>query len=141
MLFKKKYKFDESNTLLLLADSKKVEKREKDFELIEKYLISLKDNKVAYARLIFILAIAMRNTGISYAETSLDLELGDTFQQLVDMLLNFARYGCIFMGGKTMLEHMLHGANLKQATTEGLQYFLFYLLLRFYPMLFNMIKF
>lgn len=30
MLFKKKYKFDNSNTLLLLADTKKISKREED---------------------------------------------------------------------------------------------------------------
>lgn len=136
MLFKKTYKFESATALILFSDSKK-----REFEVIEKFLINLKNNKVAYVRLVFILAIAMKNTGLSYAETSIDMELGDTFTQLVDMLLSFSRYGCIFMGGKTMLEHMLHGANLKQATTEGLQYFLFYLLLRFYPMLFNMIKF
>lgn len=137
MLFKKTYKFESSTAILLFRDKK----RTNDFDIIEKFLNNLKNNKVAYARLVFILAIAMKNIGVSYAQTSIDVELGDTFSQLVDMLLNFARYGCIFMGGKTMLEHMLHGANLKQATTEGLQYFLFYLLLRFYPMLFNMIKF
>lgn len=139
-MLKRKYKFDNSNTLLLLADNKKISKREGDLQKIDKFLGKLKNNKREYARLVFFIAVFMNKNSIVFAD-SMGAELGSTASQLIDLLLDFAKYGCIFMGGKTMLEHMLHGANLKQATTEGLQYFLFYLLLQFYPKLFTMIKF
>lgn len=139
-MLKRKYKFDNSNTLLLLADNKKISRREGDLQKIDKFLSKLKNNKREYARLVFLIAVFMSKNSIVFAD-SMGAELGSTASQLIDLLLDFAKYGCIFMGGKTMLEHMLHGANLKQATTEGLQYFLFYLLLQFYPKLFTMIKF
>lgn len=107
---------------------------------VDRFLGSLKKNKKEYARLVFLIAVFMNKNSIVFAD-AIGAELGSTASQLIDLLLDFAKYGCIFMGGKTMLEHMLHGANLKQATTEGLQYFLFYLLLQFYPKLFTMIKF
>lgn len=107
---------------------------------VDRFLGSLKKNKKEYARLVFLIAVFMNKNSIVFADV-IGAELGSTASQLIDLLLDFAKYGCIFMGGKTMLEHMLHGANLKQATTEGLQYFLFYLLLQFYPKLFTMIKF
>lgn len=139
-MLKRKYKFDNSNTLLLLADNKKISRREGDLKKIDKFLSKLKNNKCEYARLVFLIAVFMNKNSIVFAD-SMGAELGSTASQLIDLLLDFAKYGCIFMGGKTMLEHMLHGANLKQATTEGLQYFLFYLLLQLYPKLFTMIKF
>ena len=40
-----------------------------------------------------------------------------------------------------MIEEMLQGANIKEATGAGLQYFIFYIVLQLYPKLFSMIKF
>ena len=45
------------------------------------------------------------------------------------------------IGLKNMIEEMLAGANLKEATGAGVQYFIFYIILQLYPKLFNMIKF
>ena len=53
----------------------------------------------------------------------------------------FAKYGCMCMGIKSIIENALQGADFKQATTSGIQYFLIYILLSFYPKLFSMIKF
>ena len=40
-----------------------------------------------------------------------------------------------------MTNEMLAGANLKEASSAGLQYFIFYIVLNIYPKLFSMIKF
>ena len=44
------------------------------------------------------------------------------------------------MGVKAIIENALQGANFRQATTSGIQYFLIYILLTLYPKLFAMIK-
>ncbi len=56
-MLKRKYKFDNSNTLLLLADNKKISKREGDLQKIDKFLGKLKNNKREYARLVFLIAV------------------------------------------------------------------------------------
>ena len=45
------------------------------------------------------------------------------------------------MGVKNMVEEMLQGANIKEATGAGVQYFIFYIILNLYPKLFDKIKF
>ena len=132
MYKKESYSFKEYKVIL--------ENRDKDLNAVDKFIGNLKKNKKEYTKLVFLIAVFIHKNNIIYAGT-IEGELSSTAMQLIDMLIVFARYGCIFMGGKTMLEHMLHGANLKQATTEGLQYFLFYLILQFYPKLFSIVKF
>ena len=40
-----------------------------------------------------------------------------------------------------MIETMLAGGNVKDATGAGIQYFIFYIVLNIYPKLFSMLKF
>lgn len=141
MLFKKRYKFNSSNTLILLGDTKKINKKAYTLEQIDKFLGILKKNKVAYKKLVFVLALLLFNSNnIIYAE-SIDTALGNVCGEIISMVLAFGKYGCLGMGTKTMIEEMLQGANLKEATSEGIQYFIFYIVLTLYPKLFSMIKF
>lgn len=113
-------------------------KQMQEISTIEKFLENLKKNKKEYARLVFLLAIVIPKQVFA---TNNDMGLGDAGFEIVHLLLKFAKYGCMGMGIKNMIEEMLAGANLKQATGAGVQYFIFYIILSLYPKLFDKIKF
>ncbi|HBI91152.1 MAG TPA: hypothetical protein DDY58_01230, partial [Terrisporobacter glycolicus] len=107
-----------------------------DLNLIDKFLGNLKKNKNKYARLVFLLAVFLNNNNNIYAE-SLEAGLGTAASEIIHMVLIFGKYGCLGMGIKSMIEEMLQGANIKEATGAGLQYFIFYIVLQLYPELFS----
>ena len=107
-------------------------------ELVDKFIGDLKGNKKAYAKLVFLLAVSIPKPVLA-ATTSMGL--GPVANEIINMILVFGRYGCLGMGTKSMIENMLAGANLKEATGAGLQYFIFYIVLNIYPKLFYMFKF
>ncbi|WP_434793076.1 hypothetical protein TPDSL_22630 [Terrisporobacter petrolearius] len=111
-----------------------------DLNLIDRFLGNLKKNKKEYVRLVFLLALFLNNNNNIYAE-SLEAGLGTAASEIIHMVLIFGKYGCLGMGIKSMIEEMLQGANIKEATGAGLQYFIFYIVLQLYPKLFSMIKF
>ena len=113
-------------------------KDELDLNAMDKFLGNLKKNKKEYARLVFILAISIPKS--SYAVTN-DMGLGDVAWEIVHMIMVFGKYGCLGKGMLCMCQEMLQGANLKQAFGEGIQYFIFYIILNLYPRIFDMIKF
>ena len=113
-------------------------KDELDLNAMDKFLGNLKKNKKEYARLVFILAITIPKS--SYAVTN-DMGLGDVAWEIVHMIMVFGKYGCLGKGMLCMCQEMLQGANLKQAFGEGIQYFIFYIILNLYPRIFDMIKF
>lgn len=106
----------------------------KDLSTIDRFIGNLKKNKKEYAKLVFLLAVFVPKC--VFAETLGD-DFSDTFKMLFSLLLDFAKYGCLFMGSKRMIEHMLNGANLKEASTAAIQYYIFYVLLQFYPKVFG----
>ena len=134
MNFKKKYKFDNTNTLLLLTDENNIKK----YNDLDELIGNLKKNKKEYAKLVFLLAVSIPKP-ILAASTSMGL--GPVANEIINMILVFGRYGCLGMGTKSMIENMLAGANIKEATGAGLQYFIFYIVLNIYPKLFSMLKF
>ena len=134
MNFKKKYKFDNTNTLLLLTDENNIKK----YNDLDELIGNLKKNKKEYAKLVLILAVSIPKPVLA-ATTSMGL--GPVANEIINMILVFGRYGCLGMGTKSMIENMLAGANLKEATGAGLQYFIFYIVLNIYPKLFSMLKF
>lgn len=110
-----------------------------DMNLVERIIDHIKTNKVMYAKLIFTTALMLHfniNCNASGFEDSLD-KVGN---QIIDMLLSVAKWGCIGMGIKNMIGTMLNGGNMKQASTEGIQYFLGYLFIQFFPQLFDLFK-
>lgn len=76
---------------------------------------------------------------LCYAVTT-EAEVSTVATQILNLLMIFAKYGCMCMGIKSIIENALQGANFRQATNSGIQYFLIYILLTFYPKLFTMIK-
>ena len=113
-------------------------KDELDLNAMDKFLGNLKKNKKDYAKLVFILAVSIPKS--SYAVTN-DMGLGDVAWEIVHMIMVFGKYGCLGKGMLCMCQEMLQGANLKQAFGEGIQYFIFYIILNLYPRIFDMIKF
>ena len=113
-------------------------KDELDLNARDKFLGNLKKNKKEYAKLVFILAVSIPKS--SYAVTN-DMGLGDVAWEIVHMIMVFGKYGCLGKGMLCMCQEMLQGANLKQAFGEGIQYFIFYIILNLYPRIFDMIKF
>ena len=113
-------------------------KDELDLNTIDKFIGNLKKNKKEYAKLVFILAVSIPKS--SYAVTN-DIGLGDVAWEIVHMIMVFGKYGCLGKGMLCMCQEMLQGANLKQAFGEGIQYFIFYIILNLYPRIFDMIKF
>lgn len=107
-------------------------------ELVDKFISNLKGNKKAYAKLVFMLAVSIPKPILA---VSTNAALGPVANEIIDMILMFGKYGCLGMGTKSMIENMLAGANLKEATGAGLQYFIFYIVLNIYPKLFSMFKF
>ena len=113
-------------------------KDELDLNAMDKFLGNLKKNKKEYAKLVFILAVSIPKS--SYAVTN-DMGLGDVAWEIVHMIMVFGKYGCLGKGMLCMCQEMLQGANLKQAFGEGIQYFIFYIILNLYPRIFDMIKY
>ena len=105
-----------------------------------KFLNNLKMNKKEYKKILILIAIFMNKNLISYCMTT-ETEISNIATQILSLLMVFAKYGCMCMGIKSIIENALQGADFKQATTSGIQYFLIYILLSFYPKLFSMIRF
>lgn len=109
-----------------------------DINAIDKFIGNLKKNKKEYARLVFLLAISIPKP--IFAQNN-DMGLGDVAYEIIHMVLSFGKWACLGMGTKAMIETMLAGGNVKDATGAGLQFFIFYIVLNIYPKLFSMLKF
>ena len=111
-----------------------------DITLVNRIISHIQNNKIMYTRLILVTAVLLHfNINFVFANevgTSLDA----TFNQLIELLKDFAKWGCLGMGLKKLVEEMLSGANFKQASVAGMQYWLCYIFIQFYPKLFDMIK-
>ena len=111
-----------------------------DITLVNRIISHIQNNKIMYTRLILVTALLLHfNINFVFANevgTSLDA----TFNQLIELLKDFAKWGCLGMGLKKVVEEMLSGANFKQASVAGMQYWLCYIFIQFYPKLFDMIK-
>ena len=111
-----------------------------DITLANRIISHIQNNKIMYTRLILVTALLLHfNINFVFANevgTSLDA----TFNQLIELLKDFAKWGCLGMGLKKLVEEMLSGANFKQASVAGMQYWLCYIFIQFYPKLFDTIK-
>ena len=111
-----------------------------DITLVNRIISHIQNNKIMYTRLILVTALLLHfNINFVFAnEVGTSLEA--TFNQLIELLKDFAKWGCLGMGLKKLVEEMLSGANFKQASVAGMQYWLCYIFIQFYPKLFDMIK-
>lgn len=111
-----------------------------DLTLVEKIIDNIKENKTMYCRLVIITVVLLHYNMNSVYANSTEMSLDATFIQIIDLLKTFAKWGCMGMGLKVLIEEMLSGANFKQASMAGVQYWLCYIFIQLYPMLFDRIK-
>lgn len=104
---------------------------------IDIILGELKKNKKEYAKLVFLLAVFMPKPCFAMNN---DLGIGDAVWEIIRLGLEFGKYACMLKGIINMTNEMLEGANLKEAISEGMGYFIFYIILNMYPRIFSMIK-
>ena len=116
----------------------KKEYTSQDMMLVERLIENIKTNKNMYARLVFITASLIHfNANFVFANefsTSLDA----AGQQILDLLMAFAKWGCIGFGVKDMIVTVLNGGNVKNAINNGLIYILAYVFISLYPQLFDL---
>ena len=109
-----------------------------ELELVEKVIDHVKRNKDFYIRVgLTTTSILSYNTTLTFASS---LGMDDSFNEIIGLIKNFGKYGCLGLGLKKTIEEMLAGASFKQASTAGIQYWLCYLFIQFYPKLFDMIR-
>ena len=109
-----------------------------ELELVEMVINHVKRNKEFYTRVgITTASILSYNTTLTFASS---LGMDDSFNEIIGLIKNFGKYGCLGLGLKKTIEEMLAGASFKQASTAGIQYWLCYLFIQFYPKLFDMIR-
>ena len=111
----------------------------KEVSIANKVLDHIKRNKKVYARLIIMTAIMLHFDIVIYAngfEASLD-RVGN---QILNMLMSFAKWGCLGMGIKDMVTTLINGGNMKNSINSGLMYLLGYVFISIYPQLFSMFQ-
>ena len=56
---------------------------------------------------------------------------------IIDKLTYLAKYACMGMGIKEMIICLLNGGNMREASFAGIQFWIGYLFLEFYPTLYD----
>lgn len=136
MVFEKVVKVREFKKVELV---KEVSFNNKEIGIANKVIEHIKRNKLAYARLVLITAIMLHFDIVIYAngfEASLD-RVGN---QILNMLMGFAKWGCLAMGIKDMVTTLINGGNMKNSINSGLMYLLGYVFISIYPQLFSMFQ-
>ena len=113
-------------------------KTRNEIALVNSLLDHIKQNKVMYARLVLTTALLIHfNMNFVFANdfgTSLDV----AGKQILDLLMAFAKWGCIGFGVKDMIVTVFNGGNVKHAINNGLVYILAYVFISLYPQLFDL---
>ena len=109
-----------------------------DMTIVEKALDHIKRNKGLYMKLVIFTAMLLNyNMTFVYAG-NLGASLNPVGETIVGMLLDLAKWGCMGMGLRNMIITTINGGNMKQAMTEGIQYWVAFLFMQFYPQLFDL---
>ena len=112
-------------------------RNKKDMNLVSKAIDHIKANKVVYLKLVLFTALLLHFDIISYAD-SFESSLDRVGNQILDMLIVVAKWGCLGMGVKDMITTLLNGGNMKNAVNSGLMYLLGYVFISLYPQLFSL---
>lgn len=115
------------------------------FEL-DKTIGHLKRNRKKYMMVVTAIVIVADISGITLSNTliaatdltSLQSSLSKQLSTIIELLKFLVKYTCLGMGLKEMIICLLNGGNMKEATMSGIQYWLGYLFIQFYPSLFDM---
>lgn len=104
----------------------------------DRVIAHIKKNKTMYLKLVILLAITIDRSSLTVlASGSLESSLNVLSTKLVGILIAFAKVGCMGMGLKAMVVTLLNGGNMKEASIEGVQYWIGYIFLQLYPFLYD----
>ena len=108
-----------------------------DINLVDKVIEHIKANKVMYLRLVYITALLLHFDILIYAN-DFGASLDRVGNQIIDMLMSLAKWGCLGIGLKEAIGTVLNGGNVKNAINSSLMYLLLYIFISLYPQLFNL---
>ena len=104
----------------------------------DRVIAHIKKNKTMYLKLVILLAMTIDKSSLTVlASGSLETSLNTLSTKLVGILIAFAKVGCMGMGLKAMVVVLLNGGNMKEASIEGIQYWIGYIFLQLYPFLYD----
>ena len=124
----KTYTFSEYKNLVTMENLNK----------FDKVIEHIKKNKNMYLKLVILLAMTIDRSSLTVlASGSLESSLNVLSTKLVGILIAFAKVGCMGLGLKAMVVVLLNGGNMKEASIEGIQYWIGYIFLQLYPFLYD----
>ena len=112
-------------------------RNKKDLDIFNKFMDHVKANKTMYMKLVLFTALLLHFDVLVYAD-SFGASLDRVGNQILNMLMSVAKWGCLGMGIKDMITTLLNGGNMKNAINSGLMYLLGYVFLSLYPQLFSL---
>ena len=124
------------------ASSSELTVTEDDIRVFDKVLSNIKKNKSVYLKLVLLLAISIDKGTLSVLAESSNLGgrleiLSDT---IIGTLITVAKFGFMGMGLKEMIISLIDGGNIREASYAGLQHWLGYIFLQFYPYLYDLVE-
>lgn len=108
-----------------------------DISRFDAFLGHLKRNKTMYMKLVLLLAMTINYSTVPVFALSSSGGLGDMFSMIIEKLISLAKYACMGMGIKEMVICLLNGGSMREASFSGVQYWLGYIFLEFYPTLYE----
>ena len=108
-----------------------------DINLVDKVIEHIKANKAMYLRLVYITALLLHFDILIYAN-EFGASLDRVGNQIIDMLMSLAKWGCLGIGLKEAIGTILNGGSAKNAINSSLMYLLLYIFISLYPQLFNL---
>ena len=124
----KTYTFSEYRNLVTMENLNK----------FDRTIAHIKKNKTMYLKLVILLAMTIDKSSLTaLASGSLETSLNALSTKLVRIIVAFAKVGCMGMGLKAMVVTLLNGGNMKEASIEGIQYWIGYIFLQLYPFLYD----
>ena len=109
-----------------------------DITLVERLIDNIKNNKIMYTRLVFITSLLLHFNINFVFSNDFSTSLDAAGMQILELLMAFAKWGCIGFGVKDMIVTVLNGGNVKNAINNGLIYILAYVFISLYPQLFDL---
>ena len=110
---------------------------ENDTNLVDTMLDHIKQNKSMYAKLVLTTAMLLNLDNAIYANDFAN-SLDRVGNQIIDMLMSLAKWGCLGIGLKEAIGTVLNGGSAKNAINSSLMYLLLYIFISLYPQLFNL---
>ena len=125
--------------VVVLSDTVAITKA--DITLFDRAIGHIKKNKSMYIKLVILIAMTIdKGTLTVLASSSLESSLNVLSKKLVGILVLIAKFGCMSMGLKEIIICLLNGANMKEASIAGIQYWIGYIFLQLYPFLYDLVE-